>query len=73
MLGLPTQLVILSEAKDPTDASISIADRRVVPGAGSSTKDPPTPGKPTCGLPVRLVRAIRHPGPALPPCPWPPT
>jgi hypothetical protein len=33
MLGLPTQLVILSEAKDLTDASISIADRRVVPGA----------------------------------------
>src|SRR5205814_4457849 len=29
MLGLCTQLVMLSEAKDVTDASISIADRRI--------------------------------------------
>ena len=29
MLGLCTQLVILSEAKDLTNASISIADRRI--------------------------------------------
>ena len=49
MLGLPAKPVILSEAKDLTDASISIADRRVVPDGGRSTKDPPTPsGKLTC-------------------------
>jgi hypothetical protein len=49
MLGLPAQLVILSKAKDLTDASILIADRKVVPDAGRSTKHPPTPsGKPTC-------------------------
>jgi hypothetical protein len=49
MLGLPAQLVILSKAKDLTDASILIAERRVVPDAGRSTKDPPRSfGKPTC-------------------------
>jgi len=66
MLGLPAQVVILSEAKDLTDArNISIADRRIAPDAGRSTKDPPTPGKLTCGLPARPSPALLHRWPSF--------